>query len=41
MGVALSKTQSKTTIDRQLDIMFNCVNHNNQNEREVIGKFLN
>lgn len=34
MGIVLNKTTSKNTIDRQLDIIFNTVNHNNQNERE-------
>ena len=35
LGLVLSKTQSKSTIDRQLDIIYNTMNHNNQLEREV------
>ncbi|CAF0812872.1 unnamed protein product [Brachionus calyciflorus] len=34
LGVILNKTSSKNTIDRQLDIIFNSVNHTSQHERE-------
>lgn len=36
LGLVLNKTTSKTTIDKQLDIIYNTVNHSNQKEREVI-----
>jgi hypothetical protein len=34
LGVVLNKSTSKNTIDRQLDAIFNTVNHTNQHERE-------
>ena len=33
--LVLNKTNNKTIIDKQLDIIFNTVNHSNHQEREV------
>ena len=35
LGLVLNKTNNKTIIDKQLDIIFNTVNHRNHQEREV------
>lgn len=40
MGLILNKTLSKSTIDRQLDIVFTSVNHSNYHEREANSPFL-
>jgi hypothetical protein len=36
LGLILNKTTSKSTIDRQLDILFNSVHHGVISEREVV-----